>query len=85
MKAMPKPLIISSSFKTDSINNFELIPHAYYGNHDSFYEAKGNYSLFFTCNTWANNALKSAGLRTCLWTPFDKGIFYHYHTKAEHL
>lgn len=47
-----------------------------YNNNDAFYEAKGRYSLFHTCNTWANDGLKAAGQRACLWTPFDKGIFY---------
>ncbi|MDO5636834.1 MAG: TIGR02117 family protein [Myroides sp.] len=49
-----------------------------YGLNDVFYEAKGKYNLFYTCNTWANSALKSAGLKACLFTLWDKGIFYHY-------
>lgn len=49
-----------------------------YGANDVFYEAKGKYSLFYSCNTWANNVLKSAGLKACLFTLLDKGIFYHY-------
>lgn len=49
-----------------------------YGLNDVFYEAKGKYNLFYTCNTWANNALKSANLKASLFTLWDKGIFYHY-------
>ena len=49
-----------------------------YGLNDVFYEAKGKYSLFYTCNTWANNVLKSANLKASLFTLWDKGIFYHY-------
>lgn len=49
-----------------------------YGANDVFYNAKGTYNLFYTCNTWANNALKAAGLKACLFTLWDKGIFYHY-------
>lgn len=49
-----------------------------YGKHDVFYEAKGRYSLFYTCNTWANNGLKAAGQKASLFTLWDKGIFYHY-------
>jgi uncharacterized protein (TIGR02117 family) len=52
--------------------------NANYGKTDAFYEARGSYSLFTTCNTWANSVLKNAGLKACFWTPFDKGIFYHY-------
>lgn len=51
---------------------------AQYGRNDAFYEAKRVYSIFYTCNTWANGALKAAGIRACLWTPFDRGIFYQY-------
>lgn len=49
-----------------------------YWDHDAFYEAKGRYSLFHTCNTWANDALKSCGQKACWWTPFANGIEYQY-------
>ena len=51
---------------------------AVYGDSDAFYEARGSYSLFHTCNTWANNALKACGQKSCLWTIFDTGIFLKY-------
>jgi len=34
----------------------------------SFYEATGRYSLFYTCNDWTAAALRTARLRTSLWT-----------------
>ena len=46
--------------------------------YDAFYDAKGKYSLFYTCNTWANCALKAANQKASLWTVYDKGIFCHY-------
>lgn len=49
-----------------------------YGDHDAFYEATGRYSLFHTCNTWANDALKACGQKACWWTPFSTGIQYQY-------
>lgn len=49
-----------------------------YGLTDVFYEAKGRYNIFYTCNTWASDGLKSAGLQTSFFTLWDKGIFYHY-------
>lgn len=49
-----------------------------YGTDDAFYESTGVYDLFHTCNTWANNALKAANQKACLWTALDKGIFYQY-------
>lgn len=55
-----------------------IVTNANYGNADAFYEAKGSYSMFHTCNTWANTALKKSGQKACLWTAFDTGIFAKY-------
>ncbi|WP_345162176.1 TIGR02117 family protein [Nibribacter koreensis] len=52
--------------------------NANYGLNDAFYEAKGSYNLFYTCNTWANNGLKASGQKASIWTPFYQGIFYQY-------
>jgi uncharacterized protein (TIGR02117 family) len=43
---------------------------------DAYYDAKQNYSLLFTCNSWINNGLKASGQKACLWTPYSQGIFY---------
>ena len=70
---------LEKSFLRDSNGYLQHIKADYsYGAHDAFYEATGHYGLFYTCNTWANSALKSCGAKACLWTPADKGIFYHY-------
>lgn len=70
---------IQESFKTDANDQvINIKTTANYGNSDAFYEARRSYSLFLTCNTWANNALKSCGQKACLWTPFDTGIFNQY-------
>ncbi|MCJ7935196.1 MAG: TIGR02117 family protein [Chryseobacterium sp.] len=70
---------VENKFDRDQNGNFILIPtNAVYGDHDAFYDAKGTYSFLYTCNTWANNALKAAGQKAALWTPSDFGIFQHY-------
>jgi uncharacterized protein (TIGR02117 family) len=70
---------IENSLQTDSSGSPVVIPtEARYGSYDAFYEAKGSYSLFHTCNTWTNNGLKAAGQKACWWTPFETGIFYQY-------
>jgi len=51
---------------------------ANYKNSDAFYEAEGVYSLIFTCNSWANNGLKTIGEKSCLWAAFDTRIFKKY-------
>lgn len=69
---------IEDSFQLDADGNPILINATTYGQNDSFYEANRKYSLFYTCNTWANNALKSADQKAAVWTPTDTGIFLHY-------
>ena len=70
---------IENSFKKDENNHYiHIKTDANYGKSDAFYEAHGSYSLFHTCNTWANNSLKHSEQRCCLWTPFDTGIFLKY-------
>jgi uncharacterized protein (TIGR02117 family) len=70
---------IKGSFKTNNNGNFMLVDtDVTYGTTDAFYEAKGTYHLFQTCNTWANNALYACGQKCCYWTPIDIGIFSKY-------
>jgi len=69
---------INSSFDKKNGKPVLVDSDVRYGQTDAFYEAKGSYSLFTTCNTWANNVLKNCGQKACLWTPFDKGIFDIY-------
>jgi uncharacterized protein (TIGR02117 family) len=69
---------VESSFQSNETNQYIRIPNVSYGDDDIFYEAKGRYSLFYTCNSWTNNCLKSGNMKACLWTVLDKGFFYHY-------
>jgi len=70
---------IEKSFTRNIDGSFiQISPELHYGPNDSFYEAEGNYNLFYTSNTWTNDALKACGQKASLWTPFDKGIFHHY-------
>lgn len=70
---------IDESFQKDASGNFlNIKTNANYGKTDAFYEANGSYSLFHTCNTWANSALKASGQKCCFWTALDSGIFSKY-------
>jgi uncharacterized protein (TIGR02117 family) len=69
---------IEASFQYDTNGNPFFIDATTYGKNDSFYEAQRTYNLFYTCNTWANQALKKSNMKAAIWTPADKGIFYHY-------
>jgi len=70
--------IQNSFLKSPDGHLINIKTNANYGKNDAFYDAGGSYSMFHTCNTWANNGLKSCGQKAALWTPFDSGIFRQY-------
>lgn len=41
-----------------------------YGGSDVFRDARGRYSALRTCNAWTGDALRRAGVRVGVWTPF---------------
>lgn len=69
---------IRDSFQLNEGKVSKIETKTVYGINDAFYEAKGSYSLFYTCNSWANQALKAANQKAALWTITDTGIFRHY-------
>jgi uncharacterized protein (TIGR02117 family) len=70
---------IFKSFEKSKKNKAIYIPtDAVYGDNDAFYEANGTYHLFNTCNTWTNDGLKECNQKSCVWTPFESGIFNLY-------
>ena len=69
---------LSETFKTDANGNVIWIEGSGYHDRDTFYVANGKYSMFNTCNTWTNSALKAANQKAALWTVTDTGILIHY-------
>lgn len=49
----------------------------HYGPTDAFFEARGAYDLFTTCNTWTGDALRRAGAPVSPWTPFAGNVTRH--------
>lgn len=45
-----------------------------YGANDVFYDGQGTYSALRTCNAWTGDALRSAGVRVGVWTPFPVDV-----------
>ena len=68
---------IENSFKKTETGRIQKMSCHGYSNNDSFYEAKGYFTLFKTCNVWTNNALKEIEVKTSVWSPFDFGVLYH--------
>lgn len=64
---------IKKSFELKEKKTIAIL-HPGYSKQDCFYEANGTYHIFNTCNVWTGKMLKSAGIRTGVWTPFEKGV-----------
>lgn len=69
---------IKGSFDLNKNGSTICIKDRGYWDYDAFYESKGKYSLFSTCNSWINGGLKASDLPACLWTPLSYAIFDKY-------
>ena len=69
---------IRSDFQLDGQGKPKLIDHPGYGRSDAFYWATGKANAVFTCNAWAANRLRVAGVETSLWPPFVQGLVWRY-------
>ena len=65
---------IASSFELDRQGRTLPLLGRGYGPADVFYEARGPYNAFLTCNEWTGAALRAAGVRTGIWTPLSQSI-----------
>ena len=69
---------INKSFEWENGQTILVDTKVRYDDSDTFYEATGSYSMLRTCNTWTNQALKAAGLKSCYWAAFERGVMYPY-------
>jgi len=65
---------ILSGFQLTGNQRPILLPSKGYYDNDNFYQGKGSYHLFNTCNMWTNRGMKKAGIKTSIWTPFKYGV-----------
>jgi uncharacterized protein (TIGR02117 family) len=68
---------VLASFQRDEQDRLRQIPGAAYGWNDAFFEAHGSYHAANTCNSWIGRALSDCGVRTGLWTPLPKTVFWY--------
>lgn len=57
-------------------------PSKGYGQDDLFYQSRGHYNAFYTCNSWTGDVLRQAGVRTGSWTPFQGGVMRWFPEKT---
>jgi uncharacterized protein (TIGR02117 family) len=67
---------VAARFRRDSQGRTMPILGRGYRDNDIFYEADGGYSAILTCNEWTGRALRTAGVRTGLWTPLEQSIMW---------
>jgi uncharacterized protein (TIGR02117 family) len=60
---------INTSFFRTAIGDPVPLPGISHGLRDVFYQAKGHFNIFQTCNVWTARMLRSAGVKTGIWTP----------------
>jgi uncharacterized protein (TIGR02117 family) len=69
---------VRSDFALDARGRPQRIDHPGYGPADAFYRASGKASAIRTCNSWAADRLRLAGVKTSLWPPFVQGLTWRY-------
>jgi uncharacterized protein (TIGR02117 family) len=72
---------IRADFELDADGRTRHIDAPGYGCCDAFYRATGKASAIRTCNSWAANRLRLAGVKTSLWPPFVQGLVWRYREK----
>lgn len=75
---------LHNSFLLYNKKKVHLADRGYYSN-DDFYKANGSYTIYYTCNTWVNNAFKECGLKSCVWTAFDFPLLMKYNPEYNFL
>jgi uncharacterized protein (TIGR02117 family) len=65
---------IRRSFDVDASGRTIPLMGRGYGPADIFYEGRGRYNAYRTCNEWTGEALRTAGVRTGVWTPLSQSI-----------
>ena len=69
---------IRADFRLDGRGRPVRVDAPGYGPSDAFYWATGKASAVRTCNSWAANRLRLAGVETSLWPPFVQGLVWRY-------
>ncbi|TNF60543.1 MAG: TIGR02117 family protein [Rhodobacteraceae bacterium] len=65
---------ILADFARDAAGRPIALDHPGFSDVDMFFEARGRFHLFRTCNTWIGRVLRDAGLRFGAWTPLPLSV-----------
>jgi uncharacterized protein (TIGR02117 family) len=67
---------IANSFQIDERGRTLPLIGRGYGWSDVFYESRRAYNFVRTCNEWTGEALRTAGVRTGVWTPASQSVMW---------
>ncbi len=60
---------LRSSFDNSTNGEPQQMPGKSHGYGDVFYRGRGGFNIFYPCNAWAGDALRTAGVKLGIWTP----------------
>jgi uncharacterized protein (TIGR02117 family) len=69
---------IRADFELDAQSRPRRIGHPGYGRSDAFYWATGKFHALKTCNSWASDRMRVAGVKASIWPPFVQGFVWRY-------
>jgi len=67
-----------ADFELDAQSRPRRIGHPGYGRSDAFYWATGKFHALKTCNSWASDRMRVAGVKASIWPPFVQGFVWRY-------
>lgn len=65
---------VLAALERDSAGQPMALPPAPWGQGHVFYRATGQFNIFHTCNVWAGEMLRAAGISFGLWTPTMQAV-----------
>ncbi|MEO6433297.1 MAG: TIGR02117 family protein [Sphingomicrobium sp.] len=74
---------IRADFRLDARGRPVRIDHRGYGLADAFFNSTGKIGALRTCNSWAADKLRLAGVKTSVWPPFAAGLAWRYRLAGE--
>ena len=69
-------LLIRAKFKYAEPVPLGIAEDYYPNSNDRFYDAKGSYWYYETCNVWTSSVLGKAGIKAAVWSPFAWGVLW---------
>ena len=74
---------VAATFSGDDNGSALLLEGITQGYGDVFYRARPRFSMFYGCNAWTGEALRTAGVSFGVWTPFAQSIEWNMERLAD--